>query len=122
MSVPDSYTTIGTQELQRSRYSNTGDPDLYNPLRIKLRSHNATKPSSSTPDSVGFDLYSAESNPITIPPNGEITAVSADITIETPRGSYARIAPQSSLAFKYNIDITAGVIDPDYWGNIKIGL
>ena len=37
-------------------------------------------------------------------------------------GTYARIAPRSSLAFNHNVHIGGGVIDPDYRGNIKVGL
>ena len=37
-----------------------------------------------------------------------------------PQGSYIRIAPRSGLAFRKKIQIDAGVIDPDYTGEIKV--
>eukprot|EP00957_Ditylum_brightwellii_P184684 14065589-Ditylum_brightwellii.AAC.1 len=39
-----------------------------------------------------------------------------------PEGLYGRIAPRSVLAFKHNIDIGAGVIDPVFRGKIKVFL
>ena len=37
-----------------------------------------------------------------------------------PQGSYGRIAGRSGLAFNHSLDILAGVIDPDYRGNIVV--
>jgi dUTP pyrophosphatase len=37
-----------------------------------------------------------------------------------PKGTYIRIAPRSGLAFKHMIQVGAGVIDPDYIGEIKV--
>ena len=37
-----------------------------------------------------------------------------------PEGVYGRIAPRSGLAAKHMIDIGAGVIDPDYTGEVKV--
>ena len=48
--------------------------------------------------------------------------IKPDLAMKPPPGTYARIAPRSSLAFKNNIHVVAGVIDPDYRGNIAIGL
>ena len=37
-----------------------------------------------------------------------------------PPGTYGRNAPRSGLALKHGIDVGAGVIDPDFEGNIGI--
>lgn len=42
--------------------------------------------------------------------------------MEPPDGTYVRIASCSGLDFKSNIHVIAGVIDPDYRGNITISL
>ena len=39
-----------------------------------------------------------------------------------PLGTYAWIAPRSGLAIRNFIDIGAGVVDSDYWGEIKVVL
>ena len=122
MSVPDSLTPIGAQALQRSGYSQTNDASIPKPILVKILSPRATKPTSSTPQSVGLDLYSASKTSITIPSDGGIASIPTDIAIEPPDGTYARIASRSGLAFKQNVHVIGGVIDPDYRGNISIGL
>ncbi len=37
-----------------------------------------------------------------------------------PKGTYGRIAPRSGLAYKYKLDIMAGVIDEGYRGEICV--
>ena len=39
-----------------------------------------------------------------------------------PAGTYARLAPRSGLAVKHCINVGAGVIDPDYTGEVKVVL
>ena len=46
--------------------------------------------------------------------------IGTGIAIELPKGVYGRIASRSGLALKKGLDIGAGVIDPDYRGEIKI--
>ena len=42
------------------------------------------------------------------------------IAIKCPKDTYARIAPRSRLTFKNSLHTMAGVIDPDYRGELKI--
>ena len=54
-----------------------------------------------------------------IPPNSRKT-VGLGFSIAVPEGLYGRIAPHSGLALKYQIDVAAGVIGPDYRGEVKV--
>lgn len=48
--------------------------------------------------------------------------VMTDLSIATPPGTYARVAPRSGLAVKHFIDVGAGVVDEDYRGNVGVVL
>ena len=74
-------------------------------------------PTKVTSDSVRYDLRSAIST--TIPPQSR-KAINLGFNIAIPPGLYGRIVPRSDLAFKNNIDVAAGVIDPDYRGEVKV--
>jgi dUTP pyrophosphatase len=65
----------------------------------------------------GWDLYSIEAAEI-LP--GQHKLIDTGISMEFPSGVYGRVAPQSGLALKHGISIGAGVIDPDYSGNIQV--
>ena len=97
----------------QKKHTNDGS----NILKIKKLSKNATIPKRATSESVGYDLYSANSK--TVPPKDKIL-IHTDIALKIPPGHYGRIAPRSSLALKNFIDIGAGVIDPDYRGNVGV--
>ena len=65
-------------------------------------------------DASGFDLISAYD--YTVYPKTK-QVCKTDIQIQCPSGSYARIAPKSGLMQRNFIDVSAGVVDPDYRGN-----
>jgi dUTP pyrophosphatase len=46
--------------------------------------------------------------------------VKTDLSVAIPRGTYARVAPRSGLAWKKFIDVGAGVVDYDYRGNVGV--
>ena len=46
--------------------------------------------------------------------------IKTDLQIAMPPGCYGRIASRSSLTHHHGIEVGAGVIDPDYRGNIGI--
>ena len=80
---------------------------------------NAQLPIRGSSNSAGYDLFSTD-NYVVLP--GRRVVVSTGITIELPPGTYGRIAPRSGLAVKHGIDTLAGVIDPDYTGEVKVVL
>lgn len=46
--------------------------------------------------------------------------IRTDLAVELPAGCYARIAPRSGLAYHSGLDVGAGVVDPDYTGNLGV--
>lgn len=77
-------------------------------------------PQYETENSAGFDfrsehnVYLSPGARSVIPTGCYITNMSNDIH------AYIRIAPRSGLAYKYGLDILAGVIDADYPDEIKV--
>ena len=43
-----------------------------------------------------------------------------DVALGVPVGHYGRIAPKSGLTLKHHVTVLAGVIDPDYMGNVGV--
>jgi len=77
-------------------------------------------PSRGSANAAGFDLYSIE-HYVVFP--GQRVVVSTGIGLQKlPVGTYGRIAPRSGLAVKHGLDTLAGVVDPDYRGEIKVVL
>ena len=74
-------------------------------------------PDRGTPDSAGLDVRSADDYNV---PAGDKATIGTGFAITIPEGVYGRIAPRSGLAAKHMIDIDAGVIDPDYTGEVKV--
>jgi dUTP pyrophosphatase len=79
----------------------------------------AILPARATPGAVGYDLFSIDSYVIR---PGHRVVVSTGISVQLPPGTYGRIAPRSGLAVKHGLDTLAGVVDPDYTGEIKVVL
>jgi dUTP pyrophosphatase len=76
-------------------------------------------PTKATTRSIGLDLFSTENRVI---PPGHRAVVSTGISVNIPDGTYGRIAPRSGLAVKNGIAVGAGVIDPDYTGELRVVL
>jgi len=89
------------------------------PIQFSKLRHDAIVPSKATPGSIGLDLYSVE--PYVIQPL-QRCVVSTGIAVKIPYGVYGRIAPRSGLSVKSGIAVGAGVIDPDYTGEIRVVL
>lgn len=86
-------------------------------LRVKCLRPNVSLPRRSSSGAVGYDLYSAES--VVLLP-GHRALLGTGVAIVLPVGTYGRVAPRSGLAVKHGIQVGAGVIDPDYTGEVKV--
>ena len=88
-------------------------------LRVKKLEIDAILPTRGSDGAVGYDLYSTEET--TIIPSGR-GSVGTGIAISLPSGVYGRIAPRSGLAVNNGIQVGAGVVDPDYTGEVRVVL
>ena len=88
-------------------------------IKVVRLSQDATIPVRATPGSVGLDLSGVED--LTIPPQGKALC-STDLRIILPPGTYGRIAPRSGLAWRNQLVVGGGVVDPDFQGNVKVVL
>lgn len=75
----------------------------------------AILPSRGTEEAIGLDLHASEF--VLLEPGSRV-AVKTGLSVSIPSGFYGRIAPRSGLALKQGVDVLAGVIDPDYRGEI----
>ena len=89
-------------------------------LGVKKLCYDAIVPTRGSDGAVGYDLYSSED--ATVPCQAGRALVGTGITVVLPPGVYGRVAPRSGLAVKHCINVGAGVIDPDYTGEIKVVL
>lgn len=88
-------------------------------LKIKKLTQSAQLPTRGSDGAAGYDLYSTEGYVI-LP--GKRAVVSTGISIQLPPGVYGRVAPRSGLAVKHGLQVGAGVVDPDYTGELKVVL
>ena len=80
-------------------------------------STNAVTPTRATEGSVGLDFYSPAD--YVIPPHNQLL-IPTQIKLQIPLGYYGRLASKSSLAILHQLHVGAGVIDPDYTGEIMV--
>jgi len=86
-------------------------------MKVKKLAYEARLPTRGSGGAVGYDLYSIDT--VVIPPKHR-ALLSTGIAVVLPPGVYGRVAPRSSLALKYRIQVGSGVIDPDYTGEVKV--
>ena len=89
-------------------------------LGVKKLTYDAIVPTRGSDGAVGYDLYSSED--AVVPCQAGRALVGTGITVVLPQGVYGRVAPRSGLAVKHCINVGAGVIDPDYTGEVKVVL
>ena len=85
-------------------------------LFVKISSK-AVIPTRATEHSVGLDFYSPSDY---LMPLCRHLQVPTQIKVKTPLGHYGRLASKSGLAMIHQVHVGAGVIDPDYTGEVKI--
>ena len=118
--IADSSPTEGeTVSKSDENYANTFQIKTeYNQiLQVHKLTKNAKIPTRATPDSIGYDLYAT--NNLQIPGNDN-KLISTGLAMTPPKDTYIRIAARSGLALKNKLQVDAGVIDPDYTGEIKV--
>ena len=86
-------------------------------MKVKKLVDHAELPIRGSKHAAGYDIFSAEDKVVKAK---DKALISSGISIAVPEGHYGRMAPRSGLAVKKFIDIGAGVIDPDYRGEIMI--
>ena len=80
-------------------------------------SANVVTPTRATEGSVGLDFYSPAD--YIIPPHSQLL-IPTQIKLQIPLGYYGRLASKSGLAILHQLHVGAGVIDPDYTGEIMV--
>ena len=80
-------------------------------------STNAVTPTRATEGLVGLDFYSPAD--YVIPPHNQLL-IPTQIKLQIPLGYYGRLASKSGLAILHQLHVGAGVIDPDYTGEIMV--
>ena len=78
---------------------------------------NVVTPTRATEGSVGLDFYSPAD--YIIPPHSQLL-IPTQIKLQIPLGYYGRLASKSGLAILHQLHVGAGVIDPDYTGEIMV--
>src|SRR6056300_1590365 len=86
-------------------------------LLVKKLNGSAYVPARGSPLAAGYDMCSSVDTTIK---SGCRGLVDTGIAFTVPYGTYGRIAPRSGLAVKKGIQVGAGVIDPDYTGEVKV--
>ena len=85
-------------------------------LFVKMSSK-AVIPTRATEHSVGLDFYSPSD--YIMPPCSHLQILT-QIKVKVPLGYYGRLASKSGLSMIHQVHVWAGVIDPDYTGEVKV--
>ena len=87
------------------------------PLQFVKLSQDATTPTKANESDAGFDLYASHG---TIIEKHTHKLIKTGIAMQIPKGYVGVIWPRSGMAYKYGIDVFAGVIDSGYRGDIGV--
>lgn len=89
-------------------------------IQFKALEKDAILPKYGSDAAIGVDLYTMRNSLEYVLFPGERVMVRTGLAVAIPHGYYGRIAPRSGLAYKNGIVVLAGVIDPDYRGEIGV--
>ena len=115
------FTTSEVETASRAFRINRGVPT--DVIRVQRLSEHAQLPTYGSNGAAGLDLYadfSREGYSVCNLAPGERRLIKTGLSIDLPRGHYARVAPRSGLAYKNGIAVMAGVIDEDYRGEVGV--
>ena len=90
--------------------------DYVDMLFVKM-SFKAVIPTRATEHSVGLDFYSPSD--YIMPPCSHLQ-IPTQIKVKIPLGHCGRLASKSGLSMIHQVHVGAGVIDPDYTGEVNI--
>ena len=79
----------------------------------------AITPHRATPGSVGYDLFMPFD--FEIQPQ-EQKIIFTDLAVSAPEGHYVQLMSKWDLTVSYELEVKAGVIDPDFMGNLGVVL
>lgn len=88
-------------------------------INFKKLDDNAKIPTRGSLESAGLDMYIIEN--VDIQP-WKSAIIRTGLSMALPKGYYAKIEPRSKLSAKYGAQISAGVVDSDYRGEIMIAI
>ena len=110
------FGITGARDCPRSRqlHGHSGLEACFQKLSKK-----AISPYRATSGSVGYDLFTPVD--FLIQPKEQKT-IFIDLAVAPPEGYYAQLMSKSGLMVLYELEVKAGVIDPDFTGNIGVVL
>lgn len=95
---------------------------LRRPIEVKvLNTSNLPLPELATKGSAAYDLYSTEEGYIA---RGETKLIQTGLYLEIPEGWEVQIFPRSGMSVKKGMMVpnSPGLVDPDFRGQIVVGL
>ena len=91
--------------------------DLVLQFRARKLFPDAKLPEKGSAGAAGYDIFCAKETEI-LPWDAKL--IPTGIAVAIPPGHYGRIASRSSVAHKLRCDVSAGVIDRDYRGEVLV--
>jgi dUTP pyrophosphatase len=92
---------------------------MHTSVSLKRLSDSAKIPTKGRAGDAGYDLYASEAS--VIPAMGS-ALIPTGVSIKLPNFTVGRILSRSGLSVKHKIECGAGVIDPNYTGELKVHL